>query len=632
MPLYCNTCIKKSISFSAPCTLLPAPCVLYVVAMLYNIRSMSQELTLFDAVAAEPRETPTGLSYAIITNEATLEKVLSDARGKVIALDLETTGFDPYGDAIVGISLSWEEKHACYIPVGHKRGRNLSLDAARKILQPALSGAKVVFHNAKFDWKFLRVNGIDADIFADTMIMAHLVDAGQSVALKECSKRYFSETMTYFNELFGKDAAHDFSSLLPEEGYLYACADADVTLRLYNYLTPKIAGMDFLRDMDMRLIPCLAESELSGLEVDRRALDKMTADVQKEINFLRDTSRDAQKLKAVEKIKAAVLEPVKKQMNPDTGMIYPNWFQFSTKTARLSARDFSFDETKEEKLFPQFSRYELLVPGGHFLSFAAEFTELETQLFYKLFSRNTFTFSSPRLAELFREISAVDALAENFSSEGRERLHRLSDEARKGNKITNLFGRGCPLDSFVLTAPESRKSLEALRSYIRATAWDILRFASVRVAECARKNNVNAHFVFAATDHAVFVVHEDEDLYDLLNDAQKAIDEMLAEFVPVSYGFSAGKKFKDMQAVTADSLCVKLLFSRNPTAPEIETLKDWLAGNPGTQNVYLRAGGKLLYLGDSYRTKTNPLLFEELRGVIVDFAGALRTVKPAHDI
>lgn len=603
---------------------------LHVSAIVYTIRKMSQELSLFDAVseaqAVDIETTGQGLSYSIVTNESMLEKVLLEARDNVTAMDLETTGFDPYVDAIVGISLSWEEKKACYVPVGHKKGKNVPMESVRKILQPALKEANVIFHNAKFDWKFLRANGIDVDIFADTMLMAYLVDAGQSVALKECSKRYFSETMTYFKELFGKDETHNFSNLLPEEGYLYACADADVTLRLYHYLLPQIEGMDFLRDMDTRLITFLAESELSGIFVEQRALDKMAADAQKEINFLRDTSRDARKLKTFEKIKAVVIDTVKKQMKAATGMIYPNWFQCSMKTACLSARDLFFEETKEEKEYTAFSRFALLVPEENFFSFAIEFKDLESQLFYALFMKNASAFPEKNASGLLSQETTPDMLEKNFSPEGRKRFRQLMDDVQKGNRVKNVFGRWCPLEAFVLTAPENKKIMEALRSYLRATAWDVIRFSVVLAGDAARRLKLNAHFVFAAAERAVFVVHEDEDINVFLEELEKLLNETFAGVVSVPHVVTAGKKFNGHDAVASARLCVKILLKNAPEAEELDALKEWLLAHPGEQNVYLRLAGKTIELGDRYKTQNDPLLFEELQSVVANFGKVIRTV------
>lgn len=586
-----------------------------------------QELTLFDAVHAPHVESPPGLNYEIARSLEQLHEILSRADGNILSLDLETTGFNPYSDAIVGISISCEEKSACYAPVGHRKGKNLPFEDVRGLLKTWLPKMRLVFHNAKFDWKFLKTNGVGVSVFADTMLLAHLVDAGQSVALKECSKRYFKETMTHFQELFDKGAAQNFSNLTPEEGYLYACADADITRRLYFYLSPQVEDRAFLREMDRRLITALAESELAGLAVDTQSLDALYEKVQKEIQFARETSKDALRLKTFDKIRAAVLDAFRKPLEPVTGKIYPNWFQCSTKTARLSARDLSFEETKEEKEFPDYSRFLFLAPEEDAVAFSVEFPELESQLFYRIFNDEDYAPGKPPLRELCGVNADAERLAQSFSQKGKAVFEALVQAMQKENRVRNIFGRLCPLDTFVLSAPESRKKIEAVRSAARAAAWDVIRFAIVSVTGAMKEQNASGHFVFAADGKAAFSVHRDTDIVLLAQKAEAALSETLSDHVSVSCDMKAGNSFHGMQKITPETVCVKIIFKEKPPSERMDLLREWLLSHPGNCPVYLQISGKTVFLGEKYKTKCDDALIQELCDIASQSGDVIRSME-----
>lgn len=585
-----------------------------------------QELTLFDAVQVPAPEPPPGLNYHIAQSMEQLDEILSKAQDSILSLDLETTGFNPYSDAIVGISLSWEEKTACYVPVGHRKGKNLPLDAVRGMIKKKLQNARLVFHNAKFDWKFLKTNGMEVPVFSDTMILAYLIDAGQSVALKECSRRYFKESMTHFQELFEKGEAQNFSNLAPEEGYLYACADADITRRLYFYLAPQVDDRAFLRDTDMRLVTVLAEAELAGISVDAGAMDALYEKAQKEIQFLRDTSKDAVKLKAVDKICAVVLDAFRKPLDAVSGKIYPNWFQCSAKTTRLSARDLAFEETKEEKESPGYSRFTFLAPGENALAFAVEFPELESRLFYFIFKDEEFSPGKPAVREIFSGVADVESFVKQFSVKGKNVFEKLMEEVRNGNRARNVFGRWCPLETFILSAPESRKAVESVRSVLRAAAWDAVRFSIVKVSEAMKEQNAGGHFAFAAEWKAVFSAHRETDIALLAQKVDAALQETLMERVSVSYNLTAGNAFHVTQKIIPEALCVKIIFKEKPSSGRMDMLKEWLLSHPGNYPVYLQVSEKTVSLGDKYKVECGGALLEELQSVLSPSGKIIRTM------
>jgi hypothetical protein len=192
---------------------------------------------------------------------------------KIFGLDLETTGLDSRTyktdsgkketyDKITGYCLAPSSKKGWYLPVRHKgEGAKCNIpprlvtEAIQKIV---LSGSKAVFHNAKFDQKFLKfepsgeiADWDDHNLWEDTIILAYLRDPREKQkGLKYLAKTELNREMIELEELFTPEAKKskrlDFSTLDPawDPVVWYAAADAVNTLSLYDILSPTVIEKD----------------------------------------------------------------------------------------------------------------------------------------------------------------------------------------------------------------------------------------------------------------------------------------------------------------------------------------------------------------------------------------------------
>lgn len=189
---------------------------------------------------------------------------------KVYGIDLETSGLDQRAykqgnghlvtnDKIVGVCLAPSTTKGYYIPLRHKEGTNvpprLVMEMLERIQQGGASG---VFHNAKFDLKFLQCepsHPMDWDkisTWEDTFVLAYLRNPkDKQKGLKRLAKKELDREMLELTELFHVDHIKakknlDFSMLDPswEPVVWYAAADAINTLALYHILYPTVVDRD----------------------------------------------------------------------------------------------------------------------------------------------------------------------------------------------------------------------------------------------------------------------------------------------------------------------------------------------------------------------------------------------------
>ncbi|HCR76926.1 MULTISPECIES: ribonuclease H-like domain-containing protein [Chryseobacterium] len=161
-------------------------------------------------------------------------------KGKAIAVDLETTGLDPFTDHIVSVAISVEKGTGFNIVLPFYKNKA----KVKEFLQPILwvledETITKVFHNAKFDLKFFHQYGIDIKgEIIDTMILDYLFDPNRKThGLKEISELHLNYHQISFDEM---RKGRDITEVPKEELTQYACEDADLTLQLYHYLTQQL--------------------------------------------------------------------------------------------------------------------------------------------------------------------------------------------------------------------------------------------------------------------------------------------------------------------------------------------------------------------------------------------------------
>lgn len=232
----------------------------------------SSENASFETLQATPHE------YYLIENEADARKILDFFLTKeILSLDTETTSTNPIDAELVGLSFSVEEKKAFYVAVPDNR------EEAKKIVnifKPLYENPEIlkIGQNLKYDLEVLHNYGVSlAGPMFDTMIAHYLIQP----ELRH-NMDYMAETLLHYRtihieELIGERGRNqrNMRDLKPAEVYEYAAEDADITLRLYNMLLPKLkecGAEQLFYEIEMPLMPVLAEMELNGIRIDTDSL------------------------------------------------------------------------------------------------------------------------------------------------------------------------------------------------------------------------------------------------------------------------------------------------------------------------------------------------------------------------
>ncbi|NBU84019.1 MAG: DNA polymerase I [Sphingomonadaceae bacterium] len=232
-------------------------------------------------------------AYACIQTEADLASWIAEARlAGVIAVDTETDALDAIAAGLVGVSLATGPNLACYIPLAHG-GNDLFSDAPKQIpmatalamLKPLLEDPSVlkIGHNIKYDLNVLTRYGIDVSPIDDTMVLSFDLDAGKrNHGMDELALTHLGHSCIAFKDVCGSGKNQlRFNQVELKTATAYAAEDADVTLRLWHALKPRLSAEQATRvyeRVDRPLIPVLARMEMRGIKVDREELARMSAE------------------------------------------------------------------------------------------------------------------------------------------------------------------------------------------------------------------------------------------------------------------------------------------------------------------------------------------------------------------
>lgn len=234
----------------------------------------------------------------------TTEKELTDwlvkaAKAPFVGLDIETDRLDARHAGLVGISMAYAPGSACYIPVAHQdlnTPSQLSLETLHKHLNPFFARAtpRICGHNLKYDWMGLRRHGFELPhLDFDTMVAAYVLNPSRNgYGLKELSFEKLGEAMTPITELIGKGAKQKSMAEVPVSlAAPYACADADMTLRLALQFEPELKEQKLEKlfyDMEMPLVEILGDMEIAGIAVDPDYLRALGQEMLKRMGALEE--------------------------------------------------------------------------------------------------------------------------------------------------------------------------------------------------------------------------------------------------------------------------------------------------------------------------------------------------------
>ena len=223
-------------------------------------------------------------NYESITNEKALDKwVKILSQQTVIAVDTETSSLNPLEADLVGISFSYSPNKACYIPIAHKNTKSLKKEFILKKIKPILEdiSIKKVGQNIKFDFIILKQNNIEINSIEDTMLISYTLDAGTNRHnLDTLSEIHLNHKTISYKELVGTGKNKlKFSDITLEKATEYAAEDADVTLRLYNFLKARLNEEKLNKiyeTFEKPMVKLLSKIEYNGIRVNDIYLKKLS--------------------------------------------------------------------------------------------------------------------------------------------------------------------------------------------------------------------------------------------------------------------------------------------------------------------------------------------------------------------
>ena len=362
--------------------------------------------SLLDQIATDQEMPKPDTNYRLITDEADLKHVIEKLKASgEFSVDLETTSTNPIDAQIVGIAITTAPHEGYYIPILSsllEMPSLLSQDQVLETLRPVLEDASYqkIGQNIKYDLKVFRRHGADLKgISFDTMLASGLLHpASSSHGLNDLAFTHLNHKMIPIKDLIGTGSKQITMDLVPLPQITeYACEDVDITLQLKNKFESELAAeglTDIFRDIEMPLIPVLADMELAGIKVDGNCLKQLSGEFQERLdqkmdqiyaeagqefninspkqlgqllfeeldlpkNLTRRTKtgystdiRVLQRLaphhplpelileyRSFSKLKSTYTDALVGLINPDTGRIHTSFHQAGVRTGRLSSSD-----------------------------------------------------------------------------------------------------------------------------------------------------------------------------------------------------------------------------------------------------------------------------------------------------
>jgi DNA polymerase-1 len=387
--------------------------------------------------------------YETLTSEEALDRWIAEARSQgFVAVDTETDCIDCIVARLVGISLATAPNKACYIPVGHGGGDLLS-DAPTQLplalvmgkLKTLLEDPSVlkIGHNLKYDWVIFAKAGITVAPYDDTLVMSFDLDAGRSGhGLDELAKTHFEHECIAFKTICGVGRKQiTFDKVPLDVATEYAAEDADITLRLWQRLKPRmgVEGVARVYEMvDRPLVATIARMEQRGIKVDCDYLAKLSGTFATEIAKLEEQvfeaaegpftigspqqlglvlferlglkggrkgkngqySTDVTELerlagegipvarlilewRQLSKLKSTYTDALQSQINPDSGRVHTSFSLSGAQTGRLSSTEPNLQNIPIRTEIGRQIRNAFVAAPGHVLM-SADYSQIELRL------------------------------------------------------------------------------------------------------------------------------------------------------------------------------------------------------------------------------------------------------------
>ncbi|MDF1526769.1 MAG: DNA polymerase I [bacterium] len=369
------------------------------------VRALFEDLE-FVKLANElvPRESLGREGYRTVTTKEELDHLAARLQGvDRFAFDTETDSLDPMRASLVGISFSWAEGEAAYIPLDHRylgAPVQLTPQVVKKKLGPLMADPdkKKIGQNIKYDLKVLHRAGWEVrGISFDTMIASWLNSPDRrSHGLDEIASELFGHTMITYKELTKRGREQVSMIEVPvDEASTYSCEDADVTFRAVGPLDSGLEEkelVDLFHEVEMPLVVVLGDMEMAGVLLDTGMLSRISLDLGERLRALEGRIHEeaghpfninsprqlAQVLftelglaplkktktgystndevllelsekhhmpamirdfRSVAKLKSTYVDALPKLIHPETGRVHTSFNQTATSTGRLSSSD-----------------------------------------------------------------------------------------------------------------------------------------------------------------------------------------------------------------------------------------------------------------------------------------------------
>ena len=427
--------------------------------------------------------------YQLIDTEEKIEQLLQNIlTQKILSLDTETTGTDPIRAELVGMSFSYTENQAFYVPVPADR-----TEAQRIVdkFKPVFENPQTlkVGQNIKYDMLVLANYGVEmqGEMF-DTMIAHYVLQPELHHGMDYLAEIYLHYETIKIEELIGPKGKNqkNMRDLDPIHIYRYACEDADVTLKLKNVLEKELKQNDaeaLFRDIEMPLVPVLAYMERNGVRIDTEALKETSRHFTARMNQIEEevhrlagvefniaspkqvgevlfdrlkitdkpkktktgqyvTSEEVlESLKGKHEIVAKILEhrglkkllgtyidALPQLINPQTGHIHTSFNQTVTATGRLSSSNPNLQNIPIRNEDGKEIR-KAFIPDEGCEFFSADYSQIELRIMAHLSE-------DPHMIEAFRENQDIHAAT--AAKIYKEKLEDVTREQRSKAKTANF--------------------------------------------------------------------------------------------------------------------------------------------------------------------------------------------------
>ena len=234
--------------------------------------AVNADFSSFESLKTTPHE------YKLIETEEDARRLFDFFITKqILCLDTETTSINPIDAELVGLSFSVEEGKAFYVAIPAERKK---AERIVNIFKPLYESTKIlkIGQNIKYDMEVLMNYGVRlaAPMF-DTMLAHYVLQPEQKHNMDILAETLLNYQTIHIDELIGPKgkSQKNMRDISPADICDYAAEDADITLRLYNVLKPRLKEADvedLFYNIEMPLVPVLAEMEMNGVLLDTNAL------------------------------------------------------------------------------------------------------------------------------------------------------------------------------------------------------------------------------------------------------------------------------------------------------------------------------------------------------------------------